>query len=291
VEIVRLPEAPLAWILRFPKAAAAGHRPQLLIGAGHRTHLPLAFAAWWLRAKSVVIMQPTWPTRLFHLCLVPAHDVRFASRNMVATRGALNRIPEQFPSKKAQGMILIGGPSKHTRWDPAPLSEAIQAVINSRPGLSWVIGDSRRTPPDFLSQLAALNLRAEIVPQWHTSAGWLPAQLLVSEEVWVTEDSVSMLHEAVTAHARTGVLPMPVRKPRGRLARAIHGLVSEGYATRYETWRQTGQLPPPRPLHETARCADLILQRLFPSNRNLKHEQAQRGLVAKDDHESPPNPS
>ena len=46
-------------------------------------------------------------------------------------------------------------------------------------------------------------------------------------------------------------------------------LVREGYATAYETWTRNGQrLPAPKPLHETGRCADLVLQKLFPTTRS-----------------------
>jgi mitochondrial fission protein ELM1 len=83
--------------------------------------------------------------------------------------------------------------------------------------------------------------------------------------VWVTEDSVSMLHEAVTAAARVGVLPVPRLDRRSRVVRAVEELITAGHACPLGTWRRNGrELPPPKPLHETARCADWILARLFP---------------------------
>jgi mitochondrial fission protein ELM1 len=263
VEITRLPEPRLSWILRFPRAIAGDKKPELLIGAGHRTHLPMAFAAWRLGAKSVVIMKPTWPKRLFDLCLIPAHDIRRASANVITTRGALNRIPETIPAKQARGMILIGGPSKHHGWEAGPLTEAIRAVLHARPDLTWVIGDSFRTPDGFLMDLQASKIPAEFVSHSQTAPGWVPAQLLTAREVWVTEDSISMLHESATAQAQTGILPMPMKKGPNRVGRAIELLIADGYATRYATWMMTSKLPPPRPMHETGRCADIILDRLF----------------------------
>ncbi len=49
-------------------------RPQLLIAAGHATHVPLLAAARAFGARAVVIMKPTLPLWLFDLCLVPRHD-------------------------------------------------------------------------------------------------------------------------------------------------------------------------------------------------------------------------
>lgn len=267
---IRLAESPLKWITRFPAASALRSGdpvPDLLIGTGHRSHLPLALAARRFGAKSVVIMRPTWPVRFFDLCLIPAHDctARCEGEHVIQTRGALNRIPEEIPSKERRGVVLIGGPSKHHGWDGNQLAEAVSAVAKARPELSWVVGDSFRTPGDFLSQLKQRNLPVELVSFSQTTPEWLPKQLLAAQEVWVTEDSVSMLHEAVTAGARTGLLPMPVRNHNARPLRAVRTLTQEGYITSYAAWAEDKRtLPDPKRLHETARCADLIIQRLFP---------------------------
>jgi mitochondrial fission protein ELM1 len=269
IQVVRLAEFPLKWITRFATAAALPNGdpvPDLLIGTGHRTHLPLAWAVRRFGVPGVVIMRPTWPVRFFDLCLIPAHDctARCEGSHVIQTRGALNRIPEVIPAKESRGVVLIGGPSKHHGWDGDQLAGAVATVVQARPELSWVIGDSFRTPRDFLEQLRQRNLQAEFVPHTQTTPDWLPAQLLAAQEAWVTEDSVSMLHEAVTAGARTGLLPMPARNHDARPLRAVRGLVQEGYATPFAEWLKGDRhLPTPKPLHETARCADLIVQRLF----------------------------
>jgi mitochondrial fission protein ELM1 len=272
IHTVRLAESPLKWITRFPAACVLSQGapvPELLIGAGHRTHLPLAGAARRFGARSVVIMRPTWPAKLFDLCLIPAHDCTRGCRgdNVIQTRGALNRISEGTPPKHERGMVLIGGPSKHHGWDANQLAEAVGTVVLARPELSWVVGDSFRTPRGFLDQLRSRNLRAELVAHSQTTPEWLPSQLLAAQEVWVTEDSVSMLHEAVTAGARTGVLPMASHNHNARPLHAVQGLIEDGFATTYEAWKRGNRtLPEPKRLHETARCADLILQRFFSGN-------------------------
>lgn len=258
------------YLTRYRKAITLERNavmPDLLIATGHATHLPLRFAANRFGAKCVVIMQPTWPKSWFDLCLVPAHDGYAPCRgsNVVLTRGALNRIPEMLPAKTQRGMILIGGPSRHYGWDGAGLSEAIAQVIAAQPELSWTIADSRRTPADFFPALKVRGLKAELVPHHQTKSDWLPTRLLEAAEVWVTEDSVSMVHEAVTAGARTGVLPVPALRKRGRVYGAIKHLESDGYVMDFADWQAAGRkLPRPKPLHETARCAKIVLERLFP---------------------------
>lgn len=261
------------YFARFRRAVATtwgNPKPELLIATGHATHLPLRHAADRFGAKSVVIMQPTWPKAWFNLCLVPAHDGYKPCRggNVVLTRGALNRLPEDLPPKHARGMILIGGPSKHHRWDPVPLLDAVYEVVRTQPALAWTIADSRRTPKGFFYTLASLGLKAELMPHTRTTPDWLPAQLLAAEEVWATEDSISMVYEAVTARARTGILPVPARRKRGRVLGAIRNLEVDGYAMSFDDWLERGRkLPPPKPLHETARCAEIVLERLFPGVR------------------------
>ena len=266
VEIVRLARGDLLWN-RYRKAVAGDTRVDLLIAAGHKTHLTLSLAAHKLGAKSVVIMFPTWPLWFFDLCLAPRHDLRsgrLSDARVISTFGALNRVPEIVPAKQRKGIVLIGGPSKAHGWSAEKLAKAIEAVCSARSELAWTISDSRRTPADFLDQLRQQRLAAEVISHKQTQPDWLPTQLGTAEEAWVTEDSVSMIFEAVTAGARTGILPVPVLKPSADPVCAIRELVRQGHATDYEIWTRNGQqLPTPRPLHETGRCADLVLARLF----------------------------
>jgi mitochondrial fission protein ELM1 len=240
--------------------------PQLVIGAGHRTHLPLLAAARKFGARSVVIMKPSLPARLFSLCLVPVHDLssRAPKENVFVTRGALNKLPEDAPQKHPRGLIMLGGPSAHHDWSAAPLLEAIAAVLRAAPHLEWTIGDSRRTPPGFLDAVQSLHLNVTVVPHAQTTPDWLPQQLAAAEEAWITADSTSMVSEAVTAGARTGVLPLPARRPDSRVVRAVQLFVDDGMVTPFADWQVHGwpQREPAR-LHEAARCADEILARFF----------------------------
>jgi uncharacterized protein len=271
VEVIRIPAT---WNLLARRRAALDIRagiPQLVIGAGHKVHLPLWFAARKFGARSIIIMAPTWPKRWFDLCVLPQHDSEpgYGNSRIITTRGALNRVPETIPAKQPQGAVLIGGPSKSHGWDATTTAGAIVAVVNSRPELSWAITDSRRTPAGFLDQLRAQNLRAEIISHHQTPPDWVPTHLGAATEAWVTEDSVSMIFEAVTAGARTGVLPVPATKPNADPVRAVENLIQEGYATSYEAWtRNNRRLPAPKPLHETGRCADLVLKKIFPGAKS-----------------------
>ncbi len=265
-EIVKLdPAAGVLARMRVAAVPAAEGRPvDLVISAGHRTHLPLWWAARRSGARSVVIMKPSLPTAFFDLALVPRHDLPEGaadSSQRLLTRGALNRVPEELPRKEAAGLVLIGGPSKHHGWDGAALAPRIARAIAARPELEWIVADSRRTPEDFLRGLELpAGFRARKVPHQETGPGWLAGELARAQVVWVTEDSVSMVHEAVTAGAATGVLPAPAaRGGGGRPARAVAGLVEAGLAAMFPA----EPAPPAVRFHEAGRCADLIVARWF----------------------------
>ncbi len=262
VEVVRW-EAGTGLMTRIRSAWALG-QVDLLVGAGHGTHIPLLAAARRLGARSIVIMKPSLPTGCFDLCVIPRHDLANpADRGVVVTtRGALNRIAEVMPVKTNTGVVLIGGPSKHHDWDAVPLPAAIRDVVQARTDLNWEIGDSRRTPEGFLKQLAGVG--ATLVPHQETQSGWLPAMLGAAKEVWVTEDSVSMIFEALTAGARVGILPMRVKNPAARTLKAVNDLVASGHVRTYADWKNdhAAWTDTPR-LHETGRCAELVLERFF----------------------------
>lgn len=273
VECLRLDSAKSVWarVAAARTLSSGAVRPQLVIAAGHGTHVPLLAAARAFGARSVVIMKPSLPTWLFDLCLVPRHDVKpdAAGGRVVVTQGALNRIAEVVPVKAATGLILIGGPSKHHDWAGEPLLAAINDVVRSDPTLSWTLTDSRRTPAGFVDRIASLRLPSlQIVPHTQTVPGWLPEKLLAAQQAWVTEDSISMIYEAITAGARTGLLPLPAKNPVGRIAQAVEAAITAGYAVRHARWRETGGLAEaPAPLHEAGRCADEILARFFSDTR------------------------
>lgn len=239
--------------------------PDLLLGAGHRTHLPLIWLCRKTKAKAVVLMKPTLPTGLFDLCLVPRHDLTRTETpaNVIPTIGALNKVLADPGAERSGHLILVGGPSGQHGWDGDPLATAIGEITGD--GSSWEITDSRRTPDGFLESLQNAAPNLILHPHRQTGPDWLAGKLATADTVWVTEDSVSMVCEALTAGARVGILPMPRTRVRSRVVRGLEMLIDDGYVTTLDQWRASGQLTTaPEPLAEADRTAAMVLQRLFP---------------------------
>lgn len=246
---------------RFPPGAALP-APALILAAGHATHLAALAVRRARGGRLAVLMRPSLPLALFDLCLIPEHDSPPARADVVVTRGVLNRIRPAAARPPGRGLILIGGPSRHHGWDGAALLAQLGELLRRRPELSWTVADSRRTPADFLPAVAALRCAGvTTVPHTATGRDWLPQQLAAAAEVWVGEDSVSMVYEALTAGAAVGVLAMP-RHGGGRVAAGLDRLAAAGLVTPFAAWRAGRPLAPPAaPFDEAGRCADEIVAR------------------------------
>jgi mitochondrial fission protein ELM1 len=245
------------------RRAATLPDPVLLVGAGHATHAALLAGRRARGGRAVVLMRPSLPRAWFDLCIAPEHDGLARAPNTLITRGALNRMRPGEGPREGPGLILVGGPSRHHRWDTAVVVAQIRALAERDPG-RWQVATSRRTPRDFLGTLAAAVPRdLEPVPVDAVDADWLPARLARAPAAWATEDSVSMVYEALSAGAATGVLAVPRRDgPPGRVVRGLDRLATDGLVTTFEAWREGAALRAPDvPLDEAGRCAAWIAER------------------------------
>ena len=240
-------------------------KPDLIIGAGHATHVTLLAARHACGGRAIVLMKPSLPRRGFDLCILPPHDGVAADAHTLVTEGALNRIRPAATRDARHGLLLIGGASKHFDWDSDAIEVQIKSILARTPDTHWTLTTSRRTPANFLAQLPS-SPTLTIVPHTATSPDWLPAQLARSGTVWVTPDSASMVFEALTAGATVGVFDLPLN-PTSRVSRAIAHLADAQRITRFADWCAHGTLHPnTHPLAEADRCATWILEWLKKKN-------------------------
>lgn len=250
-----------AWL-----ASEALRPPGLIIGAGHATHAAMLGLTRKTGVPCVLLMKPTLPSAFFDLCLIPEHDLRGrrGADCVIPTKGALNRVPPPGTAPRHGGLILLGGPSASHGWDAEALRSAIDAIVLAGKDRPWRITDSRRSPAGCLEALSRACPALAAYPHASTGRDWLPQRLAEAAEVWVTEDSVSMIYEALSSGARVGLLPAPALKKSGRIARGIARLVDEGFVTRFADWSPDSDLSaPPRILREADRCAEIVIKRLL----------------------------
>ena len=256
-----------AWLALLLKQAPANTLPQpdLILGAGHATHLTMLAMRRAHGGRTVVLMKPSVPRSQFDLCIVPQHDGIAEDPHTLASEGALNRVRPSSTLDPQQGLLLIGGTSPHFEWDSAAVQVQIKSILARTPAIHWTLTTSRRTPEDFLTQLPP-HPNLNVLPHTATSPDWLPAQLARSGTVWVTPDSASMVYEALTAGADVGVFDLPVN-PKSRVGWAIAHLADTQRITRFASWCAHETLHTnTQPLAEADRCAHWILEWLKKKN-------------------------
>ncbi len=247
--------------------------PDLILCAGSRTHLTAVAARAARGGRLVVCMNPTLPTRLFDLCLIPRHGRCPDRTNVVATVGAIVNVVPSRDRDTRRGVILLGGPSKHHSIDETALADAVRRIVESTPTIAWDLSTSRRTPATLLGSLNALSTpNVTITPAERTPAGWVADSLARAGVAWITEDSVSMICEAVTTGCAVGVLPMPRVGRAGRpsrVVRFIEDFIANKLVTPLDAWAGGAPLvPPTETIDEAGRCAGIILERFFPARMN-----------------------
>ncbi|QEG34725.1 hypothetical protein Pr1d_20070 [Bythopirellula goksoeyrii] len=234
-------------------------RPDLILGAGHATHFALLAARRHNGGKAVVLMKPSLPHWLFDLCIVPDQDGLEKSENVILTRGVLNVVNPSRSQQQERGLILIGGPSSAHGWDNPSIINQIGAIVSNQPDVNWHLTTSRRTPADLVMLLEHLPLpNLTVVPHTSTSLNWVPEQLTHSSQVWVSEDSVSMVSEALTSGASVGLLEVP-ENYEGRVSQGVQKLRDLGWVTHFTDWDRTRPISTTRVnLNEAQRCATLL---------------------------------
>ncbi len=256
-----------ASLFRLLGAGTDDDCPDLVIGAGHATHLSVLAAARACRARSVILMKPSFPLNWFDLCFVPEHDRVKAGAHCVLTRGVFNRIryrPRPGLDAAQTGLLLLGGESRHYRWDNTVVAAQVEEIVSAdaRP---WIVATSRRTPQNFtLSLPPGVDRRVRFVAAAQTDSDWLPAQLETCNPVWVTEDSVSMVYEALSSGAACGLLRVSAKpaRPDNKIAVGLERLVADRLILPFARWQQGEALQPPREaFNEAERCARIIYQR------------------------------
>ena len=239
--------------------------PDAVIGAGSQTHLGLWRVARRFRVPSIVLMRPSLPGLRFDLAIVPKHDGVPESRNVWTTTGVLNNVtPPSRMRPRAGGLILLGGPSKHHRWDEERVFCNLLGIMHEDDA-HWTITTSRRTPERTLNRLEmslANQQRATFLPHKKTPRGWLANQLLEANDAIVTEDSVSMISEAITAGCRTSILSLP-RHRESRITRYVDSLLEAGAACPVSKRRS---FTPSIRLAEADRIADRLLETWWPEH-------------------------
>lgn len=231
VSIHDLPIISLIKALFSSKNTLFEQAPDFIFGVGSHTH----FRIWLLgkifkKAKTVILMKPNLPIAWFDYAVIPEHDGIPANSRVIVTRGALNPIRNENRHQKARILIALGGSSKRHQWNQEKVLLSVQQIVEHNPNSEIILTTSRRTPAKFIDILRQQSFAQylQICPVEQTPQGWIFEEMQKAEAVWVTEDSVSMIYEALTAGCRVGVIAMD-RLKQDRITNSVDVLLEKKF--------------------------------------------------------------
>ena len=197
-------------------------RPDIAIGAGHKTHFHLLAIKRYFGAKVVVIMKPSLPLKLFDLCVIPKHDEVKSGTNVFITNTPLVNFNLNMKKKENIALFLIGGPSRHFHWDSKIILEQIENISKKFKFKKLLLTTSRRTPTEFIDEFKRLKIK-NIQLYEHTKIinNWLDKNIIKVKNIWVTNDSYSMLMESIASGAYTDILELKIKK-KSKLSKEIN---------------------------------------------------------------------
>jgi hypothetical protein len=280
----------------------------------------LALGYIW-RCSCVTIMTPSViGADPFDFAIIPEHDYPYDASNVMTTTGAPNLIVREelglvgdsllreYPPKRDRVWgILVGGDDRNYRVTASWMHKIVGKIFHEAENsdVDLYISTSRRTPPEAENALRRMvssceNVRFMLIAS-SDPLNPVPAMLGACDEIFVTDDSVSMVSEAVTAGHRAVLLRTEragLLKPRLQMATSM--MVSSGLLPRRALWgaprfdltfesfksmglliefrdwvheRRRSDIPPPRAMeghdqwgddgfNEARRAADWILESL-----------------------------
>ena len=244
-------------IFRRHYPAAELPEPDILIGAGRETRWAMIAARGARGGRIITLSTPPWPRWGFDLCILPAHEGLRDSARMITTRGMLPSPSTPRPKVVGTGLMIIGGPALQYRWSDDELIAQISEILARHPDVRWYLTTTLQTPMETERRLQALSgQNVFCIPHHEVDQKWLHSRIQDAEQIWLTEDNLSAIYQALTAGAAIGVLTIPRRKPNHEVADL------EGLVVFFSAWQAgTALHAPQQPFNESARCATEIVQR------------------------------
>lgn len=233
-------------------------QPDYIFGVGSHTQLRVVLLGKIYRqAKTVILMKPNYPFTWFDHVIIPEHDGIAENGNVILTQGALNPIINEQRHVPNRILIALGGSSKRHQWNEEKVLHSLKNIVDNNLQAEFILTTSRRTPSEFLTHLKlesfAENLN--IFPVEETPQGWIFEEMQKAEAVWVTEDSVSMIFEALTAGCKVGVIEID-RVKEDRITLSIDQIIQSNLVSNQTSIEM---LVEPHAFKEAERVATCLL--------------------------------
>ena len=207
----------------------------LFVGAGSTSYYALKFYARRYAKPSVALMYPKGYRKDFSVIIAGAHDRPKPSANLKISPVSLSFSRPQGlykPQRKAVGFI-IGGPNSCFEMGDEILKQ-VEGVRAQFADCEFALTTSPRTPQATESALEKLSWDYSVI-YGREPVNPIGDFLAQCEWVFISEDSVSMISEAVSSgRANVAILSLKRKDAQNKFDDFISALVSTGHARRYD---------------------------------------------------------
>lgn len=252
---------PLFFRQRFASATAWDHRPDLIVSfGGNVLALNVSLSRRWRTRNAVIGNTYTMPSRFITANITQQGNP--VTRNSVASLIPLGKACRQQCQAAAQQLppaelprwaLLIGGDGSgyhYTDQDWQDLANSA-TLLAQRHRIRWLVTTSRRTPPAAVNALRdslGTSVCDLLIDGSKPSNTPIEALLGGAERIFCSEDSMSMLAEAIAMNRPVVSLQPAHSEPRSGHARALAYLQESGLVNRQPitTWT-TVELAPWHP--------------------------------------------
>lgn len=212
------------------------HPCDIVISTGSSLNAVNILYSSWRRCKNIVVMKPSWGRNSqYSLQIVPRHDNPKKKKNIIITLGApslsnmdiafnapIGKHPFDTESSQWRHLmlgVLIGGNSKYHFMNLDFIDEFISKI--KKLNINFLITTSSRTPLEVSKKIH------EHFSKHYTES--IDKIFELCSTVLITEDSISMISEALNAGKKVIVLKIPTKKEDFKHRRMIHSLEQEGF--------------------------------------------------------------
>jgi len=204
-----------------------------VVSAGSATYYANRTIGRLFSLPCVAIMYPGGYTPGFDLIIAQAHDAPPQRDNVVT-------IPLNLSAPKPLGLVrregggptvalIVGGPSRHFRMEPQLFRQQLEKVFSLFPDGDFIVTTSRRTPAEIENLIEQGPFRYRVIAS-REQVNPIADFLAIADHVFVTEDSTSMISEAVSfGSAAVEVLPLARSGARNKIQGMSASLATEGY--------------------------------------------------------------
>jgi len=215
--------------------------PDIVVSSGRDTSLLTALFGLIYGAKTLFIGNPKKLDHMLFTSVLTILDLQLENQIVLDTVPSrpLNSNMEIFchtyklDQKKTYYTLLIGGDGAGYQYNEEEYDTLIKFVNSTSKNVNWLVTTSRRTPERLEAKMQQEMETAVFIAYNREPKKVISDFLALSEMIFVTEESASMVSESVGAQKQVATLVPKIAKPEKAYQQILEQLVDKKRICRY----------------------------------------------------------